>query len=336
MKRLILFLSIATFFTLSALAQSPYDNFAPEQSVKSMIEMPETQFKVVNSDSNSEIHSIEFDKNTLSLNLLNENDSVLKSIILNPNEKKFMSIDPHAEKYYHISPYAYCMNNPVRFIDPTGQDVWEINSQGEIINRIEDKTQDAFYMVAQDADGNYQRTYTIDSDGNINYNTISFKYGTIESQKTISIDSSNSYDVFKVRGDENGTNMFEFMASNTAVEWSQAKTGIEGNKGLNFITTSHEISGEAGMNNLYSGQLYSGYTVRELNHSHPGNTPYPSGSFVHSGEGIGTWGDVAFSRSITNHRQAGGLSRPLFKIYLPGRKSYIKYGPNSIRSQYGR
>ena len=61
------------------------------------------------------------------------------------------------------------MNNPVRFIDPTGQDVWEINSQGEIINRIEDKTQDAFYTVAQDADGNYQRTYTIDSDGNINY-----------------------------------------------------------------------------------------------------------------------------------------------------------------------
>ena len=185
MKRLILFLSIATFFALSALAQTPYDNFAPEQSVKSMIEMPETQFKVVNSDSNSEIHSIEFDKNTLSLNLLNENDSVLKSIILNPNEKKFTSIDPLAEKYYHISPYAYCMNNPVRFIDPTGQDVWEINSQGEIINRIEDKTQDAFYMVTQDADGNYQRTYTIDSDGNINYNAISFKYGTIESQKTI-------------------------------------------------------------------------------------------------------------------------------------------------------
>ena len=124
-------------------------------------------------------------------------------------------------------------------------------------------------MVTQDADGNYQRTYTIDSDGNINYNAISFKYGTIESQKTISIDSSNSYDVFKVRGDENGTNMFEFMASNTEVEWSQAKTGIEGNKGLNFITTSHKVDRENGMNNLYSGQLYSGYTVRELNHSHP-------------------------------------------------------------------
>ena len=106
MKRLILFLSIATFFALSALAQTPYDNFAPEQSVKSMIEMPETQFKVSNADSSSEISSVEFDKNTMSLNLVNSNDSVLKKVILNPNDKKFTSIDPFAEKNYNISPYA--------------------------------------------------------------------------------------------------------------------------------------------------------------------------------------------------------------------------------------
>jgi hypothetical protein len=33
-----------------------------------------------------------------------------------------MSIDPLCEKYYWISPYAYCMNNPVKFIDPDGRD----------------------------------------------------------------------------------------------------------------------------------------------------------------------------------------------------------------------
>ena len=59
MKRQILFLSIITFFALSALAQTPYDNFAPEQSVKSMIEMPETKFKVVNSDSNSTFQHVD-------------------------------------------------------------------------------------------------------------------------------------------------------------------------------------------------------------------------------------------------------------------------------------
>ena len=70
-------------------------------------------------------------------------------------ELQSISIDPHAEKYYSITPYAYCMNNPVRFVDPNGRDVWEINQQGEIVKRIKDTTQDAFYMVAKDADGNY-------------------------------------------------------------------------------------------------------------------------------------------------------------------------------------
>ena len=35
---------------------------------------------------------------------------------------QFTTIDPLCEKYYHISPYAYCGNNPINAIDPTGCD----------------------------------------------------------------------------------------------------------------------------------------------------------------------------------------------------------------------
>ena len=38
----------------------------------------------------------------------------------------FTTIDPLAEKYYNISPYAYCLNNPVRYVDPKGKDVWDV------------------------------------------------------------------------------------------------------------------------------------------------------------------------------------------------------------------
>ena len=34
----------------------------------------------------------------------------------------FISRDPMFEKYFWCSPYAYCMNNPVIYIDPTGKD----------------------------------------------------------------------------------------------------------------------------------------------------------------------------------------------------------------------
>jgi RHS repeat-associated protein len=34
---------------------------------------------------------------------------------------RFTTMDPLAEKYYSISPYAYCSNNPIMHIDPTGK-----------------------------------------------------------------------------------------------------------------------------------------------------------------------------------------------------------------------
>lgn len=36
---------------------------------------------------------------------------------------RFTSVDPQAEKYYSTSPYAYCLNNPLKYIDPRGDTV---------------------------------------------------------------------------------------------------------------------------------------------------------------------------------------------------------------------
>lgn len=235
---------------------------------------------------------------------------------------RFMQTDPMAEKYYWISPYAYCANNPIKFVDPTGEDIWEINNEGRIINRIKDKSQDAFYMVEQDADGNYQRTFTTDAEGNKIYNSISFEYGTIKSQRSISFSpdgqTTDTYDVYRIRGDNNGTALFEFMSNNisgsrTGVEISQAMTGIKGDKGLNFITTGHTKAKEPGMTHLLMGQLLNGYTIRELNHSHP-YTPNPSSS------------DKRFASQIKDIMKQRNISVPEFNLYYVPDKQKIPFG----------
>ena len=41
---------------------------------------------------------------------------------LDPAYCRFTTPDPLTEQYPHLSPYAYCMGNPIKFIDPTGMD----------------------------------------------------------------------------------------------------------------------------------------------------------------------------------------------------------------------
>jgi RHS repeat-associated protein len=187
-----------------------------------------------------------------------------------PN-KGFMSIDPLCEQYYWISPYAQMGLNPLRYVDPDGKDVWEINGNGSIIQRIEDKTQDAFYMVQKDGDGNYPRTYTTDEDGNKNYNSIAFEYGTVTSvqEQNIKLDVGGEakLTMFGIKGDDKATQLFEFMANPSAttnVEWSHNKIGAAESEN-NIVGTMHHESLTAQGYYL----MKKGYTIREDNHSHP-------------------------------------------------------------------
>ena len=52
--------------------------------------------------------------------------------LYDPAAAFWTSPDPLCEKYYNSSPYAFCNNNPVRFIDPTGEfpieTIWDIGN----------------------------------------------------------------------------------------------------------------------------------------------------------------------------------------------------------------
>jgi hypothetical protein len=103
------------------------------------------------------------------------------------------------------------------------------------------------------------------------------------------------------------------LLSETKIEVSQAMTGIAGDKGLNFVTTGHMKATEPGMTHLLNGQLLRGYTIRELNHSHP-YTPNPSNS------------DNGFASQITNLTKQRNVPAPAFNLYYVPGKQKIPFG----------
>lgn len=72
-----------------------------------------------------EIGSVRFDTKTNKIVGIVNKDTTITDVEAQ-TVSRFISIDPHAERYYSISPYAYCKNNPIRLIDPDGQDGWDV------------------------------------------------------------------------------------------------------------------------------------------------------------------------------------------------------------------
>ena len=96
------------------------------------------------------------------------------------------------------------------------------------------------------------------------------------------------------------------------VEFSLVQTGIKGEKGFNFISTSHNSCMEKSFYYLYRTQLAYFYNFRTYLHSHP-NTPKASDA------------DVKQKNHINSLQSQIGLTIPKYYIYHVPTKTTIAY-----------
>ena len=68
-----------------------------------------------------------------------------------PQLGRWHSVDPLADKWNMVSPYNYVLNNPLKFVDPNGKDVYNINvSTGQIeITKTKNKSH-SYYIKVDD------------------------------------------------------------------------------------------------------------------------------------------------------------------------------------------
>lgn len=180
---------------------------------------------------------------------------------MDPAIARFTSIDPLAEKKPWLSPYQYGRNNPMRFIDPDGQDEWEINSIGEIIKHISTEEHDAFYIVDENGERIEGKSIVFDF-GTFTYSTADSKQGTLELFSTNSEDAA--YSLFELAADpgtENNDNMEWTVAETTETDESKFVVGTMKDSEASGVTTH---------------LLNQKYTVMKSSHNHPSGIPVPS------------------------------------------------------------
>ena len=93
----------------------------------------------------------------------------------------FTSRDPMFEKYFWMTPYAYCANNPVKYVDPDGRDEYEFDKKGN--------------------------TKVIASSRNFEAGTVT---GSTYDRNSTHLDTKDN---------SSRVEIFEFLAENTVVEW---------------------------------------------------------------------------------------------------------------------
>ena len=205
-----------------------------------------------------------------------------------PDIARFMQPDPLATENHGVSPYIYCNSDPINFIDPTGLVRYYVGVDGCIIPRDEAIKMPNIGEYAEELRGKDQ-IVILDYSGNVMDVSEVYDVGTIiGTVRNTTIESGTQSAVpfvsFIVRGDKNGTRLFEFlsdfMTTISGIEYSHFMLGQEGEQGLNYITTSHKISKECGATFLFDTQFKYGYTIREFIHSHqnslePGHKDIP-------------------------------------------------------------
>ncbi|GEM67987.1 hypothetical protein SMI01S_15930 [Sphingobacterium mizutaii NBRC 14946 = DSM 11724] len=196
----------------------------------------------------------------------------------------------------------------MRFIDPDGMipDDYGLDEAGNIIflRETKDKT---------------DRLIVLDKNKRETEKSIEVEEGILNNEKKAISSSGKEYSYFSVKGDKQATELFEFVANNSKVEWGHVKYEKESN----YLSTSNKGNFEVGANHLAKGLGEKRKLIREVNHSHPNSIQGPSGyGTATQNRKTGDKATAVFINSFS--------SKTLLHVYIPKTGMYIRFDPEKV------
>ncbi len=176
----------------------------------------------------------------------------------------WLSVDPMADKYPSLSPYNYCAWNPMKLVDPNGEDIWQVDGYGQLIWK---EASDVDRIIAS------------------NCSDVDVAEGILKRGASYTVDDGHFFLNFGDNSD-NATEVFEFLADNASVEFSLigiAKDPLNDNPDRFYLSTSFQLDGDS-FGSDYACRASSKNHMRSHTHNHPGdNAPIIPSSILNNG-----------------------------------------------------
>ena len=148
----------------------------------------------------------------------------------------WLSVDPMADKYPSISPYAYCHWNPIKLVDPDGQEDYQVDNNGNITkckdqsHAVEGKDRLFRGRPKFDKNGQPKKSYVEATEGTFGEYNEETKRGITKYNLYYEDLDGNQvpYSPYEIKINEGSsdaserkaTEIFEFLSKNTRVEWT--------------------------------------------------------------------------------------------------------------------
>ena len=162
-------------------------------------------------------------------------------------------VDPLSEKYYSTSPFSYCLNNPLRFIDPDGCDVKPYGEE-ELAMIRNTLPEEARQFVVLNKNGYIDKETLEDFKGNsANFEALK---ELVNSKYDISVKLGVSYSYMDNAGNilSHGMNYLEadkYLADEDFQYTNGLTTGEGGNNGVTLLPGK----GESGVNSIDDSKI---------------------------------------------------------------------------------
>ena len=279
----------------------------------------DTRYKFTSHERNNEIKPIGADSpNTTEVNYEMRQTGLdyAHARYYNSELSIFLSVDPLSDKYPSTSPFAYVENNPIMFTDPTGmfKDEYKLKKSGEF--EFIRETDDDFDVL-------YNEEMTVGT--KVEKNVISSRH---QRSYTTKRHGKKDYENIEIDDHQAGSDLFEFVATYSDVEWGITKYYDENGCEKSLLTTGNDSGAEFGQMALWYHFDNEGlYTIVSIEHSHPSDNWMPSGA-SHPNNADGTRHRSADVLTAYIYEQCYPTSIT-FRIYHPNSNSYFKYDGNT-------